>query len=143
MARILIALIVVALSIYTLIDCARTPSATMPARIPKVAWLLLLFLVPVIGPLIWLYFRYQHIFSSDAKLSSGDIAQKMRGHRGKSGPVAPDDDPDFLARLEAQNRRRAYEQRKAEEKGEDSDKNTQSSPDESGDDTDEQKGLYS
>lgn len=32
--------------------------------------------------------------------------------------MAPDDDPEFLARLEAQNRRRAYEQQKRAENGE-------------------------
>ena len=117
MARILIALLVVTLTIYTFIDCARTPASDVPARISKPVWLVLIFLIPVIGPAVWLYFKYQSVLAAQNSISTSDIADKLRGKAKRpSGPVAPDDDPEFLARLEAQNRRKAYEQRKAEEK---------------------------
>ena len=54
---------------------------------------------------------------SDAPLSTGDLSNLFFSSKEPThaSPVAPDDDPEFLARLDAQNRRRAYEQRKAHE----------------------------
>lgn len=77
-------------------------------------------------------------------MSASDIADRLRGKKNApTGPVAPDDDPDFLARLEAANRRKAYEQRKAEEekkKGKRAKKHQHNAEDP---DDDEPKGLYS
>lgn len=87
----------------------------MPGRLPKAAWLILIVVGIVIGPLLWLFFKYQDVLTSGA-LASFPAApdNPFRRKQEPTGPVAPDDDPDFLARLEAQNRRRAYEQRQAE-----------------------------
>ncbi|MCI6573810.1 MAG: PLD nuclease N-terminal domain-containing protein [Actinomycetaceae bacterium] len=142
MARIIIALLIVSLTIYALIDCARTPASDIPARISKPAWLVLIVLLPVIGPSLWLYFAYRNTLSSDAPMSATDFAGMLRGKKNaSSGPIAPDDDPEFLARLDAVNRRKAYEQRKAQK-----DKKSGHSPKKPhGDDpdSDEPKGLYS
>ncbi|USR79641.1 PLD nuclease N-terminal domain-containing protein [Arcanobacterium pinnipediorum] len=118
MARVLIVLTVLALHIYTFIDVARTDKSRLPGRLPKAAWLVVTLIVPILGPLLWLFLKNQHVLRSGSTLSS-DSLKKPFAQRGKqpSGPVAPDDDPDFLARLEAQNRRRAYEQQKRAENG--------------------------
>lgn len=120
MARVFIIILVVALSIYAIIDVARTDSDSLPARLNKATWLALVFFVPVIGPGIWLYMKYQHVFKSDTTFSTDDLRNHFPSsgptRRKPKGPVAPDEDPDFLARLDAQNRRRAWEaQRRAEE----------------------------
>ena len=115
MARVIGFVVVIALSIYALIDCARTPSEQTPARISKPVWLLLILVLPILGPGIWLYFKYQDVLNSDQPLSPGDLLHP-RKPAGPSAPLAPDDDPEFLARLDAVNRRKAYEQRKAAEK---------------------------
>lgn len=152
MARIIIALLIVALTIYALIDCVRTPASETPARISKPAWGALIFLLPVIGPSIWLYFKYRNTLTSDTPMSASDIADMLRSKRNtSSGPIAPDDDPEFLARLDAVNRRKAYEQRKAKEdkksqgdskQGESKQRDSKKKP-HSDDSEDEQKGLYS
>ena len=116
MARVIPIIIGVALIIYAFIDAARTDSSKMPARISKPVWLLLIAIVPVLGALIWLFFKYQYIFKADYTRPSGSANPFSRPQK-PTGPVAPDDDPDFLARLEARNRRRAYEQRMREEEG--------------------------
>ncbi len=116
MARVIPIIIGIALIIYAFIDVARTDSSRMPARISKPVWLLLVAIVPVLGALIWLFFKYQYIFTSDYKVSGGAGSPFSRPKKPQ-GPVAPDDDPEFLARLEARNRRRAYEQRMREEEG--------------------------
>ena len=89
----------------------------MPARIPKPAWALLNLLVIVIGPVLWLFFKYQSVLFSDTPISASDISGRFQSKRGSANaPVAPDDDPEFLARLDAHNRRKAYEERKAADK---------------------------
>lgn len=116
MPRILPILIGIALIVYAFMDCAQTDSTAMPAKISKSLWLLLIVLVPVLGALIWLFFKYQHIFKSDYTMGSFGAGQSPFSRPKKpSGPLAPDDDPDFLARLEARNRRRAYEERMRQE----------------------------
>ncbi|MFY9263370.1 MAG: hypothetical protein GX483_03680 [Actinomycetaceae bacterium] len=117
MPRVLLVLFIVALTVYSFIDVLRRDSSNMPARIPKPYWAILTLIVPVIGPLLWIFFKNQHLFTSTTPMT-GDALKDAFGPRRKAkGPVAPDDDPEFLARLEAQNRRRAYEQKKREEMG--------------------------
>lgn len=140
MLRIVIILVTIALTIYGCIDCARTPESDTPGRLPKAAWIALIVLLPIIGPVLWLFFKYQDILTSDAPIGSSDTPRNILGRKqAPSSPVAPDDDPDFLARLEAQNRRKAYEQRKAEED------QAQGKPHRKkhDNDDDESKGLYS
>ncbi|MFP7707422.1 PLD nuclease N-terminal domain-containing protein [Trueperella sp. LYQ141] len=141
MGRILPIIFLIALVIYAVMDCVRTP--VMPARISKLAWLLLIILVPGIGALIWLYFKYQNVFNS------GYRSVGFGRPAAPSGPVAPDDDPEFLARLEARNRRKAYEQRLREEESENTDESPASPPDSSAprpprrtDEDDDSPGLY-
>ena len=118
MLRLVPILVAVAIYVYGIIDCARAPQT--PARISKPVWLALVILVPVLGALIWIYFSH-------------------RPAARTTGPVAPDDDPEFLARLEARNRRRAYEAKKrAEEDG--TEKNTLKKDAEDPDEP--QGGLY-
>lgn len=117
MARVALVLLGVSLTVFALIDCARTDADQMPSRIPRYLWLILILILPVIGPLLWILFKNQDLFKTNKPVSAGEFFTN-RGFPGKkspSGPKAPDDDPDFLARLEAQNRRRAYEERKRRE----------------------------
>ncbi|MBM7825906.1 hypothetical protein JOD55_001733 [Arcanobacterium pluranimalium] len=139
MARIFIVLFLVALTIYSFVDCARTDSDRMPARISKAVWLILIAIVPILGPVLWIFFKYQYIFKQDGshpRQNFNDFPGKARNSRPgqHTGPVAPDDDPDFLARLEAQNRRRAFEQKRAE-KGKNPERPKKK-------DDDESRGLY-
>lgn len=144
MARVIPIIIGVALIIYAFIDAARTDSSKMPARISKPVWLLLIAIVPVLGALIWLFFKYQYIFKSDYKMPSSG-ANPFSRTKKPTGPLAPDDDPEFLARLEARNRRRAYEQRMREEEGLDpleDDEETEHDDGENDDERFDEGGLY-
>lgn len=111
MARLAIVLFAVALIVYAFIDCARADSSRMPAKISKPVWLILIVILPVLGALIWIFFKYQHFFFSGAQTTFGPPQNPFTRGKKPTGPVAPDDDPEFLARLEARNRRRAYEER--------------------------------
>ncbi|MDH6124385.1 PLD nuclease N-terminal domain-containing protein [Kitasatospora sp. GP82] len=90
MLRILPPLLVLALWIWAFIDCLTTPEEEV-RHLPKVAWVIIVLLFPLVGSIAWL------------------AAGKRRGHAGahpgtaggaRGGRrLAPDDDPEFLASL--------------------------------------------
>lgn len=71
------------MTLYALIDCARTPDARMKA-IPKPLWFVAIVLIPLLGPVAWL------------------VAGKIPTERPQlSAPgMGPDDDPSFLRKLD-------------------------------------------
>ncbi len=87
--RALLAFAIFVLAVYALVDCLRTRNSDVRG-LPKPVWLLVI-LLPAVGPLAWLI----------AGRRRGPAAPQTRGR----GPVAPDDDPEFLWRLEQQRRR--------------------------------------
>ena len=114
MPRVALAIFIVALWIYGLIDCARTPRASMPGRLPKWVWMLLA-LVPVLGSLLWLGLSWwaKHPEGLSGTLSLG---RRAGPQASEPAPVAPDDDPEFLAKLDARNRFAEWERRKERER---------------------------
>ena len=87
MSRLLPLILVFGLTIYALIDCARTDESQVKT-LPKWGWLLLII---ILGP---------------QALAIGPIAYLIAGrnrNRGSKGfkrrILPPDDDPDFLGRL--------------------------------------------
>ncbi|MDI2098898.1 PLD nuclease N-terminal domain-containing protein [Ruicaihuangia caeni] len=84
MARLLFALavVVVAFTVYALIDLILTDRARVRA-LNKVIWVFIIVLLPAIGGALWLVFGK---------------SRRQRG--GGAGLIAPDDDPAFLGGLE-------------------------------------------
>ena len=110
MPRFLLTLAVIGLAVYALSDLARTRS-DQTGGIPKWFWAIILVLVPVIGPLAWIVFRRT---GSTPPRGRGP-ARGAQGPRRGGGPVAPDDDPEFLRRLDQARREQA---RREQERGE-------------------------
>ncbi len=81
---------VLVLVVYALVDCLRTRGAEVRGM-PKALWVALIVLLPGVGALAWLL----------AGRDRGSASPPAR--RGR--PVAPDDDPEFLWRLEQQRRK--------------------------------------
>lgn len=54
MLRLLVVLAVVGLHVYALVDCMRTRPEQVRG-LPFAAWVLVVLLVPVVGPLLWLW----------------------------------------------------------------------------------------
>ena len=100
--RMLIYAVPVILALYALIDCVRNEAPTT-SRLPKPIWILIIIVVPVIGPLAW--------FLVSRFVEPGGVQnRKTKPNRPTPrGVRAPDDDPDFLWRLEQQSRRRRRE----------------------------------
>jgi hypothetical protein len=101
--RYLPVLLGIALLVYCLVDVAQADAARVRG-LPKPLWLLLVVLIPLLGPLAWLL--------------AGRPQRRVRASSGarRAAPSAPDDDPEFLAALARSNRQRERERRQREQK---------------------------
>lgn len=115
-SRIVPVIVAVGLIVFALVDCVRTPEDKVPARIAKPVWVILILLLPVIGAVAWILLS--KVFARSPGGSGGTSGTWTPGTppagRPSRGPVAPDDDPEFLARLEADRRRTERERRQRE-----------------------------
>lgn len=100
MPRLIPVILGLALIVFALIDCAQTRHESMPPGLPKPVWLLVILLVPVVGAAAWL-------LVSRLPRSGGRVVRRSR-------PVAPDDDPEFLANLDWQARKAHYDRQRKE-----------------------------
>ena len=91
-------LLAVGLSIYTMIDIALIDPLRVRG-VPKLVWILVA-LILVIGPVLWFFLGRERLEPRNAGGSFGP--------RPRRGPVAPDDDQEFLGKL---GRERAQEER--------------------------------
>lgn len=124
MVRILFFVAMLALTIYAAADWHRTPEDEMPGKLAKPIWLLIILFtatLAAIGPIVWLVLRW---------VSRAEKAQRAR-RSGPSRPAAPDDDPEFLFRLERdiQRKRREEELRKREREEREADKDADAGAD--------------
>jgi hypothetical protein len=86
--RVFVLLVGLALTIYAVIDCLQTELARVK-YIPKIAWIVLIVLIPWVGPIAWL------IVGRERSLPPG----RWNTKRPVTGPRGPEDDPDFLRNL--------------------------------------------
>ena len=87
--RFLVALAVIAITVYSVIDCVRAEDRQRRG-LPAWLWVTVIIVLPGVGALVWLL------------VSRTAPDPRPRGYTRPSRPVAPDDDPDFLAGLARQ-----------------------------------------
>lgn len=96
MLRILTFVLPLALWVWAFIDCLTTPEEEVK-HLPKVIWVIVVLLFPLVGSIAWLVAGKQrgaYRTSGRADAGGGPV------HGGRGGrPLAPDDDPEFLASL--------------------------------------------
>lgn len=101
MLRYLPLLLVLAVWIYAFIDCLNTPEEEVRG-LPKVVWVLiiLLFGEVLVGPVAW-------IVAGRNRRGPGGAGASPAGPRrgGRAAWTAPDDNPEFLDSLRAENRK--------------------------------------
>ena len=97
MIRTLPVLLSVALTVYCLIDAIQTDESEV-RNLPKMAWLLLVLLFPVIGPISWLVAGRPEQGPGPVRSQQRRLEQHER-ERDAGRPRGPDDDPDFLKGL--------------------------------------------
>ena len=102
MGRALPFLVLLVLQVYTLVDLVRSNDADVRS-LPKPVWFLV-WLIPVLGPVAWLVFGRPSVGPSTGgpNGSGGGGGGITGGPRPSRGPVAPDDDPEFLKRIDEQ-----------------------------------------
>lgn len=86
MLRALIPLLVLGVAVYAAVDCIQTDDDRVRG-LPKLVWVLLIVIAPIIGPAAWFF------AGRPPRPTSGPSGPRRLGPRG------PDDDPDFLRKL--------------------------------------------
>lgn len=92
MPRVLLAVAVLTIVVYGLVDVIRT-DRRLTRGISKPAWIVVMLVLPVIGAALWFIFGRPR--------GSRPAKQTFRH------PTAPDDDPEFLRALELKRRKQA------------------------------------
>lgn len=98
MPRVLLAVAILTIFVYGLVDVIRT-DGRLTRGISKPAWIMVAFL-PVIGAALWFIL---------GRPRGAQPEQQIHRH-----PTAPDDDPDFLRNLEQRRRHQAHQAHQAE-----------------------------
>lgn len=116
MFRILLVVAWLAVTVYAIADWARTPEEEMPGRIPRLMWLIIILLtIPSfsIGSVVWLIVRAVGRAESESDGTRATTPHPIFPRPARQAPptpppapLAPDDDPEFLFRLERDIRRR-------------------------------------
>ena len=124
MARVVIAILSLAVTIFAVADIARTPKDEIPARIPKPLWLLLAILLTPVGGLAWIIVsRVTQAEARGGQVNRGfwysqDSAIKLpqRTYTNQDPYMygVPDDDPNLAWHLEKQMRQKRSENLKRE-----------------------------
>lgn len=96
MPRVAIAVAILAIYVYGLVDVIRT-DGRLTRGFSKTTWIIMVTLLPLIGAALWFLI---------GRPRASAVAQPVYQHH----PTAPDDDPDFLRNLE-QRRRQAEAER--------------------------------
>jgi hypothetical protein len=87
----ILAPIVILLMIFAVVDIAVLERGRL-RFLPRLAWIVLAVVLPIVGPVIWFIVGRGRPGENNAVSPSSPTS-------GRMGPVAPDDDPDFLGRL--------------------------------------------
>src|SRR5690554_2973003 len=89
-----------ALIVYALVDCVRYEDSRMPVGLPKAIWVILIVVFPVAGAAAWLVVSRVTARAAAGGGGSAGYAPPPQARRPRpTRPVAPDDDPEFLASL--------------------------------------------
>jgi Phospholipase_D-nuclease N-terminal len=106
---VLLFLVQIVLAVLALISCLSAEADEIRA-LPRLAWVLIILFFPLVGSIAW--------FLAGRPARTEATGSRRRGGGGfaepkRSRPVAPDDDPDFLNSLDAnqsQQDRKLFEQ---------------------------------
>ena len=83
--------IVILLMIFAVVDIAVLERSRV-RFLPKLAWIVLVVVLPIAGPVIWFIVGRGRPGDAYTVAPTGPTTHRL-------GPIAPDDDPDFLGRL--------------------------------------------
>ena len=93
------AVLLIGLMVFTLVEVINSDGRER-FGLPRLAWILLIVLVPPVGSIVWL------VVSRSRRAAESPAANGWGRTVAAAGPTAPDDDPEFLWLLD-QKRRQA------------------------------------
>lgn len=108
--RVIAIVFLIAIVIYAFMLAVRSPQDKMPGGINKWLWAFFTLVPPVLGSIIFLVAFYV-THSKGSRGAAPDFLGPRDSRRQQSGPLAPDDDPDFLKKLDDELRRQSYDKR--------------------------------
>jgi len=90
--------VTVVITVFALVDAA-VADRTRVRGLPRLAWFIVILFIPLVGALLWFF------VGRPRRADGGRTGQSRRqagGNRRRSSPrpSGPDDDPDFLRRLQ-------------------------------------------
>lgn len=110
--RLILVILLVAVVVYAFVVAVRMDPKAAPAGINKWVWVIFTIMPPVIGSLIFLIANYVTNARPRASSSGPDFLGPLaRDNRAPRGPMAPDDDLDFLRELDEELRRAQYDKK--------------------------------
>lgn len=112
MLRALLAVVSIGLTIFALADCIQTEDDKVRG-LPKWAWIVLIVLIPWVGPLTWMF-----VGKERGDGAEGGGFGRSTGPR-RQGPTAPDEDPEFLRKLDEDIRRERRERERQQREQQD------------------------
>jgi len=89
--RVLVFAIVIVLMIFAVVDIAVVDRARI-RNLNRGAWIAIAIVLPIVGPVLWFFVGRVRPGERTSASSAASAPRRV-------GPVAPDDDPDFLGRL--------------------------------------------
>ena len=97
MIRVLVPLVLTGLLVFAVVDILVIDGGRVRG-LPKYGWIGVVVLLPFIGPLLWFLVGRERLEPrSHGRYAEPPTVSSGPGRR--FGPIAPDDDPDFLGRL--------------------------------------------
>ncbi|MGW5077549.1 PLD nuclease N-terminal domain-containing protein [Micromonospora echinospora] len=99
---VLLFLVQVVLAVCALISCLSADEEKVKA-LPRMVWVLVIFVFPLVGSIAWFLVGRERPAGAVGGTGAGGTAAPARR------PLAPDDDPEFLASLDEQSRREDQE----------------------------------
>jgi hypothetical protein len=97
--RFLLVLAIIGLMTYAILDVTRTEDPRRRLGLPTWLWVAVIIITPGVGALIWLIASRLLIMAGGSADGGTDDYPAPRPSRRPNRPVAPDDDPEFLAGL--------------------------------------------
>ena len=100
MIRVLVPLVLTGLLVFAVVDILVIDGGRVRG-LPKYGWIGVVILLPLIGPLLWFLVGRERLEErSHGRYADAPAAPAAPSGPGRRfGPIAPDDDPDFLGRI--------------------------------------------
>lgn len=97
-------IIPLAMAVYAIVECVQSEDEER-AGMHKGIWIVLIVIFPLLGSIAWFVVSRTVRARSAGGQDPGNGARRTIGPGRPPGPMAPDDDPDFLWRIEQERRR--------------------------------------